>query len=226
MHLLDDFLFVGHPNTPECSNALRSFRTLAKDINLPIKEEKRVPPTTVLTFLGNEIDTINCELRLPEDKLSFLRLLLSSFTRKRTATLREIQSQIGLLNFACAVVTPGRTILIQITNLTRGIRKPHHHRNLDKEAQAELKAWSIFIDHFKGKAFFPSGITHTSLSLHLFTDASNLGYGGVFGSKWFYGSFDKLWLDYHISVREFLFNYYCYGLVGNNFNKFICCVAF
>ena len=216
-------MFVGHPNTPECSklNALTSFRTLAKDINLPIKEKKMVPPTTVLTFLGIEIDTINCELRLPEDKLSFLRLLLSSFMRKRTATLREIQSLIGLLNFACAVVTPGRTILRRITNLTRDIQKPHHHRNLDKEAQAELKAWSIFIDHFKGKAFFPSGITHTSLSLHLFTNASNLGYEGVFGSKWFYGTFEKLWLDYHISVCEF-----SYGLVGNNFNKFICCVAF
>ena len=108
-HILDDFLFVGHPSAPECSNALRSFCTLAKDINLPIKEEKTVPLTTVLTFLVIEIDTINCELRLPEDKLSSLRLLLSSFTRKRTATLREIQSLLGLLNIACAVVTPGRT---------------------------------------------------------------------------------------------------------------------
>ena len=29
VHLLDDFLFVGHPNTQECPNALRSFHTLA-----------------------------------------------------------------------------------------------------------------------------------------------------------------------------------------------------
>ena len=120
-----------------------------------------------------------------EDKLSSLRQLLSSFTRKRTTILREIQSLIGLLNFACAVVTPGRAFLRRITNLTKGIWKPHHHRNLDKEARADLKAWSIFIDHFIGKAFSKSGITHTSVSLHLFTDASNLGYVGVFGSKWF-----------------------------------------
>ena len=176
---------MGHPNTPESANALRSFRTLAKDIDLPIKEEEKSSTNYCFNILTIEIDTINCELKLPEDKLSSLGLLLSSFTRKRTATLREIQSLIGLLNFACAVVTTGRTFLRRITNLTRGIQKPHHHRNLDKEVRADLKAWSIFIDHFNGKAFFPSGITHTSLSLHLFTDASNLGYGGVFGSKWF-----------------------------------------
>lgn len=57
VHILDDFLFVGHPNSPECAKALQSFRTLAQDINLPIKEEKTVSPTTVLTCLGIEIDT-------------------------------------------------------------------------------------------------------------------------------------------------------------------------
>lgn len=43
----------------------------------------------------------------------------------------------------------------------------------------------------------------TSKTLHLFTDASNVGFGCVFGTKWFFGSFDTSWLEYHISVREF-----------------------
>lgn len=201
VHILDDFLFVGPPNSPECAKALQSFRTLAQDINIPIQEEKTVSPTTVLTFLGIEIDTVKCEVRLPEDKLTSLKEVLSRFMCKRTATLQELQSLIGLLNFACAVVPRGRSFLRRIINLTRGIQKPHHHRNLDKESRADLKAWSIFIDKFNGRAFFPSGVEHTSHSLHLFTDASNLGYGGVFGTKWLYGTFAEHWLDYHISVR-------------------------
>jgi hypothetical protein len=75
--------------------ALLSFRALANDINIPIKEEKTVLPTTVLTFLGLEIDTLKCEIRLPEDKLASLREILSRFMRKRTATLHELQSLIG-----------------------------------------------------------------------------------------------------------------------------------
>lgn len=162
VHILDDFLFVGPPNSPECAKALQSFRTLAQDINIPIQEEKTVSPTTVLTFLGIEIDTVKCEVRLPEDKLTSLKEVLSRFMCKRTATLQELQSLIGLLNFACAVVPRGRTFLRRIINLTRGIQKPHHHRNLDKESRADLKAWSIFIDKFNGRAFFPSGVEHTS----------------------------------------------------------------
>lgn len=62
----------------------------------------------------------------------------------------------------------------------------------------------MFLEHFNGKAFFPSGITHSSSSLHLFTDASNLGFGGTFGRNWFFYPFTPDWLQYHISVREFL----------------------
>lgn len=93
VHILDDFLFVGPPNSPECAKALQSFRTLAQDINIPIQEEKTVSPTTVLTFLGIEIDTVKCEVRLPEDKLTSLKEVLSRFMCKRTATLQELQSQ-------------------------------------------------------------------------------------------------------------------------------------
>lgn len=42
VHVLDDFLFIGQPNSKECYDALLSFYTLATNINLPIKSEKTV----------------------------------------------------------------------------------------------------------------------------------------------------------------------------------------
>lgn len=54
------------------------------------------------------------------------------------------------------------------------------------------------------RLFSPSGITHSSSSLHLTTDASNLGFGGTFGRNWFFHPFTPDWLQYYISVREFL----------------------
>lgn len=204
VHVLDDFLFIGQPNTKECYDALLSFYTLATDINLPIKSEKTVLPTTTITFLGLELDSVKFEVRLPEDKLVDMRRKICTFKKKRSATLQELQSLIGLLNFACAVVPPGRTFLRRIIDLTIGLSKPYHHRRLNKESRADLQAWSIFLENFNGRALFHSGITHTSQSLHLYTDASNSGYGGVFGHQWFYGPFDASWLNFHISVREFL----------------------
>jgi hypothetical protein len=181
-----------------------AFHVLAKQIGLPIKAEKTVYPTTKLTFLGLELDTLSYQIRLPQDKLDQLKSEIQKFTTKKSATLRELQSLIGMLNFACNVVPPGRTFLRRLINLTIGLKQPHHHRKLNLEARADLKAWAVFLEHFNGRAFFPSGTTHSSSSLHLFTDASNLGFGGTFGTKWFSHPFTSDWLLYPIAVREFL----------------------
>ena len=181
-----------------------AFHVLARDICLPIKSSKTVYPTTTLTFLGLELDTVKFEIRLPEDKLVTLRTEVQKLITQRSATLRQLQSLIGMLNFACQVVPPGRTFLRRLINLTIGLKKPFHHRRLNSEAKADLKAWQIFLDNFNGKAIFPTGITHSSSSLHLFTDASDLGFGCIFGRKWFFGQFSSDWLQFHIAVREFL----------------------
>ena len=204
VHVLDDFLFIGPPNSPQCYSALMAFHVLARDICLPIKSSKTVYPTTTLTFLGLELDTVKFEIRLPEDKLVTLRTEVQKLITQRSATLRQLQSLIGMLNFACQVVPPGRTFLRRLINLTIGLKKPFHHRRLNSEAKADLKAWQIFLDNFNGKAIFPTGITHSSSSLHLFTDASDLGFGCIFGRKWFFGQFSSDWLQFHIAVREFL----------------------
>lgn len=184
VHVYDDFLFFGTPRSPDCYSSLLAFYSLAKDINLPIKSEKTVYPTTTLTLLGLELDTLKFEIRLPADRLERLKSEIKAFQNKRTATLRQLQSLIGTLNYACAVVPPGRTFLRRIINLTRGLLNTFHYRNLDKKARADLKAWAIFLDHYNGKGFFPPGIEHTSSSIHLFTDTSNLGFGCTFGRKW------------------------------------------
>ena len=149
-----------------------------KHVGVPVKNEKNGFPTIVLTFLGLEIDTVTMEMRLPRDKFIKLRERIATARQKRKLTLQELQSIIGLLNFACAVVVPGRTFLRRLIDLTIGLKKPHHKRYLNQEAKADLDVWSIFISHFNGRALFLQEKWQTSETLHLFTDASGLGFGG------------------------------------------------
>ncbi|KAK3101174.1 hypothetical protein FSP39_001529 [Pinctada imbricata] len=142
------------------------------------------------------------EIRLPLDKLQNIRNKLSWAKQKKKLTLQEIQSIVGLLNFACSVVTPGRTFLRRLIDLTRGLQKPHHRRRLDKEAKADLEAWSLFVEHFNGKALFLDDKWLTSKTLHLYTDASGIGLGGILGEKWFSGKWTSEWANFHISVKE------------------------
>ena len=43
----------------------------------------------------------------------------------------------------------------------------------------------------------------TSPCLELFTDASNSGFGGYLGNKWFAHGWPESWKQFHITVKEF-----------------------
>ena len=91
-------------------------------------------PTRVITFLGITLDTVLMEARLPEDKLEKAKALLEDFQRQQKVTLRVLQSFIGILNFACTVIVPGRAFLRRIIDMTVGVQKPHHHIRLTRQA--------------------------------------------------------------------------------------------
>ena len=153
-HILDDFLFVGPPHYNTCLSHLKKFLTMADALGVPMKPDKTVLPCTTITFVGIELDSVLMEKRLPAEKLIKIRHLLQDFKTRRKVKLVELQSLIGLLNFACSVVTPGRTFLRRIIDLTLGLQQPHHRRRLDGEARADLEACSTFVDHFNGKSMF------------------------------------------------------------------------
>ena len=129
------------------------------------------------------------EARLPPDKTEKCKTLVSTFLRRKKVTLREIQSLIGLLNFACSAVVPGRAFLRRLIDLTRGVKSPHHFIRLNKSPKADNVLWQSFLDDFNGRSFFLNDAWNDSLSLNLYTDAAgSLGYGGIFSSKWFFWS--------------------------------------
>ncbi|XP_033736378.1 uncharacterized protein LOC117324568 [Pecten maximus] len=204
VHILDDFLFLGRPNTTECKRNLFTFCEVAAVLGIPIKEAKTVPPTTVITFLGLELDSESMEIRLPQDKLVKLRAELLAMSNRKKVTLHQLQSLIGLLNFACSVVVPGRTFLRRLIDLTMGLTNPQHFRRLNLEARADIAAWLVFIENFNGRALFLPVEFVTSQSLEMYTDASDLGMGGFFGTHWFCQEFSPEWLTFPITVREFL----------------------
>ena len=109
---------------------------------------------------------------------------------------------IGLLNFACAVVRPGRAFLRRNIDLTLGLKCPTHRRWLTKEARADFSAWSLFTEGLNGKSLFLNDQWMNSEQLFLYTDASNLGLVGVFGNKWFTERWPVNCLQYHITIRE------------------------
>ena len=86
---------------------------------MPVAMNKLEAPTTSLTFLGIEIDTVKGQLSFPADKLGRLKDMLASWVARRSCTKRELLSLIGYLHHAAAVVKPGQVFLRRLIDLSK-----------------------------------------------------------------------------------------------------------
>ena len=202
VHVLDDFLLLASTKD-KCQRDLQAFMMMCKRLGVPLAPGKTVGPCTCIQFLGIEIDSVSMEARLPLDKLTKCRALLRSFMGKEKVTLRELQSLVGVLSFACSVIRFARAFLRRMIDLTLGITKPYHHIRLTSQVKLDLGVWLQFLDTYNGKSFFIDNDFLTGDYLQLFTDASGgKGYGAVCGPEWFFGEWPVAWRTLNITVLE------------------------
>ena len=71
-HYLDDFILAGQHDTDDCQKLIETFTLVCNELGVPIAENKSVGPTTVIIFLGLEIDTANMVIRIPLTKIQEL----------------------------------------------------------------------------------------------------------------------------------------------------------
>lgn len=142
---------------------------------------------------------------MPEPKLVKIRNKLQEVKHRNIITLKELQSLIGLLNFACLVVVPGRAFLRRIIDLTCGVSNPSHFIRLTCETRSDLQMWSHFIENYNGKSVILPDVFTSSEKALLFTDASgSIGFAGVLGTEWFALGWDVVSdLEHHqIAIKE------------------------
>ena len=126
------------------------FKKVAADINLPLAHEKTLFPSQIGEFLGFEIDTVLEIIRLPQQKIDKCKMLIQEMLQKSKCQLRELQVLLGLLNFACAVIAPGRAFLQSLFSLTVGLKKKTRYKRLTIQAKADLKVFLSFLENYNG----------------------------------------------------------------------------
>ena len=78
VHYLDDFLVAGAAHSNDCAYLMSELKGMCEQFGVPMAEEKTIGPTSVLTFLGLEINTNHMTVSIPQDKLQRLYDELSS----------------------------------------------------------------------------------------------------------------------------------------------------
>ena len=203
-HYLDDFIFFGRPGTKQCADALTTAITLCNKLGVPLALDKLLGPSTVLPFLGIELDTDTMELRLPADKLHSLQSLIKSWQGKKSCTKRGLLSLIGHLQHAAKVVKPGRTFVRRMIDLATTAKELHHHIRLNRGFQSDLLWWATFLQEWNGVGMLPT-ITHLPPNQSITSDASGTwGCAAFWDTCWFALPWEGTWEDVHITMKELL----------------------
>ena len=69
-HYIDDFITAGKPQSEECQRNFETMHEVCNETGTPVEQEKSEGPTTKITFLGMELDSLAMEIRLPTQKLN------------------------------------------------------------------------------------------------------------------------------------------------------------
>ena len=140
-------------------------------------------------------------LAIPVEKKNRTLNLLKNFRDKRKATVKQIQSLAGLLNFLNKAIFPGRAFTRRmyskfagiVNDPTNKVLKPHHHINLDGEFRSDCLVWEQFLtvqEKLVCRPFVDLSQCWPATQLNFYTDAAKhgaLGFGGIFDRDWMFG---------------------------------------
>ena len=140
-HYLNDFVIVGPPLSDQCAQSLMKLDLVCSYLRIPMAAHKREGPATCLIILGIEIDSLEGELRLPDDKLTRLHALLQQWGNKSSCSRSELESLIGHLSHACKVVRSCRSFLRRMLDLLHAVRPSQLILGLNHGFRSDLAWW-------------------------------------------------------------------------------------
>ena len=184
IHYSDDYLLISPPDFPLAEQQKKTLLSVFQYLNIPVAEDKLIGPSTKIPYLGIDIDSVAMEISVPGPKLEATLAMLPKWQNRRTATKQELLSLIGKLHHISLVVRPGRLFLRRLIDLSCAVKDIRHHINLNVEARKDILWWSEWLPSWNSSSFIPQPKTILHSDLKLYTDASGLGLGAVYGNSW------------------------------------------
>ena len=196
---LDDFIGV----EPPC-RAWQSYYAL-KDILSDLGLEENFPkahaPDQIQEVLGILIDTRNMTMSVTSGRLSEIKLLISDWLQRKSATKRQMQSLLGKLMYISKCVRQSRIFVNRILSVMRKLKQPFYKVKLSAEFRKDLLWWDEFLVIFNGVSIIPDVMWKAPDAI-ISTDACLTGCGGVSADSYFRSPFPDSILHQNLSIHE------------------------
>ena len=175
---IDDFIIVSNKG-----DAMRHFSKLSDlfdELGLPMNEDKRSPPSRVLTCLGITINLDNNSLAIEASKLEEIYAHCLQVRSKSSISRRQFQSLLGKLIYLHKCIKPARIFINRILALFRD--NPQAKKiKLTGEFFKDINWFLTFLPHFSGSTkIFKEPIDQGS---SLYIDACTTGVGGIWNNR-------------------------------------------
>uniref|UniRef100_A0A1I8G338 Cleavage and polyadenylation specificity factor subunit 4 n=3 Tax=Macrostomum lignano TaxID=282301 RepID=A0A1I8G338_9PLAT len=166
---IDYLAFCG--SLTECRDFYLELKSLVVRLGFEINEEKCVPPTQCMVFLGIRFDSVAGTMSLPPEKLEELQLLLKDCLAKPRLSKWILRRVIGKLNWAAQVVPHGRPFLRDLIDAADSLKSPSHRVKMNTPLHSCLLWWRLALESRRSRPTWQPN----KPCLAMETDACGLG---------------------------------------------------
>ena len=169
----------------------------------------------MITFLGVLLNGKRLTLGVLEDKRLKVLNMVSNFSQRKKATVKELQRLAGTLNFLTKAIHPGHPFLRRMYSKfafdckgrieNKHIRrineklKHYHYVRLDREFKLDCVAWKAFLENIDiiCRPLVDYSKNAGAETVPIYSDASanhKLGFAAVFLPFWTFGVWEVGWI--------------------------------
>lgn len=176
---LDDF-GACYASEKQAFDSYTAFADLAKKLGLTLADEKSVPPTQRMDWLGYTVDSNQMSITIPQQKLHDVVQDCKSWLNKSRVNKKTVQAIVGRLVYISNCVLPGRKFTSRIIGTLRAM-EDRQWTTISKEFKADLRWFAAYAETANGRYL----ISPSRQPFHIECDASLLGAGGNSDSQYY-----------------------------------------
>ncbi len=219
-HYLDDFFIVGEPRSDECQVALDKCFKVCQSLGVPLGEDKTEGPSTCITFLGFELDSVAMELRLPASKLEKIKAKLKFWDTRRSGTKRTLLSLIGSLQHCCQAIVLGRPFLRRLIDRACSVSELHHFVHLSSGEKEDLDWWNTLLQEWNGRSLFLFPKWEKAPDMFVTSDAAgSIGFGAYYENEAFAEKWPAEAASLNIGIKEMIPIVVAASMWGNSWQR-------
>ena len=199
--------------------AYNTLGSVLRKCGIEESEDKSCPPSKIMTFVGVLFNTETMTIEITSERLQEIRILIITWLTKEKASLKDIQSLLGKLNFVAACVRPARLFVSRMLTWLKALYKSEIGQHLiPNYVKKDLLWWHKYLSQYNGVSMMI--LEEWSKPDEVFSSDSCLsGCGGFWQGNFFHAVFPKSVSDkkYNINILEILSVIICMKLWGSSF---------